>query len=247
MAGWDCGRALSAVAKRAVVLLSAAAALAAAASLATAALKQGGEPIVRGATKVTICHATSSDSNPYVLEQPDDDSIVTEHGHDSHPDDIIPPFFYVDGGETKHYEGKNWDAQGEAIWTNGCEVSPPAPKPLPVQPVLKCVDDNGPTFTAVFGYSNPNAAALNVSVGSGNSFSPGAEDRGQPSTFQPGTQESAVTVIESTGSTLVWSVTVGGVTSFSAGADASFPTHCSTEPPLPSPKPINIFVKSVHS
>ncbi|MFL5967182.1 MAG: hypothetical protein ACJ747_11575, partial [Gaiellaceae bacterium] len=229
-----------------MAILVAVGVLGAAASLATAALDQGGEPVVRGATKVTLCHATSSETNPYVQESVDDDSIVKENGHGSHPGDIIPPFFYVDGGETNHYPGMNWDAQGQAIWTNGCDVPPPTPV-LPVQPFVKCVDDHGSTFSAVFGYSNPNEAAVNVSVGSGNSFSPGAADRGQPSTFLPNTVESAVTVTESTGSTLVWSVTAGGVTSSSAGADVAFPTHCSTQPPLPSPKPIDIFVKCVAS
>jgi hypothetical protein len=164
---------LSVVTKRAVALLAAVVGLAAAAGLATAALKQSGEPIVRGANKITICHATASESNPYVLEQVDDDSIFKENGHGSHLDDIIPPFFYVEGGVTKHYDGMNWDARGQGIWTNGCEVPPPAPKPLPVQPVVKCVDDSGATFQAVFGYSNPNPGAVTITIESGNSFSPG--------------------------------------------------------------------------
>ena len=231
--------------KRAVAVAVAVCGLAAAAGLATAALNQGGEPVVRGATKVTICHATSSETNPYVQESVDDDSIVKENGHDSHPADIIPPFSYVDGGQTNHYPGKNWDTQGQAIWTNGCDVPPPTPL-QPVQPSVKCVDNHGSTFTAVFGYSNPNEGAVDVSVGSGNSFSPGPDDRGQPTTFLPGVGESAVTVTESTGSTLVWSVTVGGKTS-SASADASFPTHCSTEPQPPSAKAIEISVTCVDS
>ena len=70
---------------------------------------------------MTICHATSSEKNPYVQLQVDDDSIVRE-GHGEHPGDIIPPFDYVEDGVTKQYPGKNWDAAGQAIFANGCEV-----------------------------------------------------------------------------------------------------------------------------
>lgn len=75
---------------------------------------------------VTICHATASESNPYIVNHPAADGDVS--GHDSHeggvfPDDpwgdIIPPFDYGDG---QHYEGKNWTAAGQAIWENECEV-----------------------------------------------------------------------------------------------------------------------------
>src|SRR4051812_48130691 len=177
--------ALSAVTRR--VLPLAAAGLAACAGVGTAALTRGpGVPLVQGATKVTLCHATRSDKNPYVQISVDDDAIV-KGGHGDHPDDIIPPFDYVDErGVAQHYPGKNWDATGQAIWKNGCQ-RPTPPAPLPIQPVVKCVDDNGTSFQAVFGYSNPNVAAVTVAVGSGNSFSPGPADRGQPATFQPGT------------------------------------------------------------
>jgi uncharacterized repeat protein (TIGR01451 family) len=234
---------LSAVSKRWVALALVVAALAALAGVAAAALTQGpGIPLVRGATKVTICHATSSDSNPYNQIQVDDDSIVKK-GHGDHPDDIIPPFDYVDdSGHQQHYPGKNWDSTGQAIWGNGCNIpTPPTPQPHPVQPLVKCVDVHGATFQAVFGYANPNQQAVTVAVGSGNSFTPDPANRGQPTTFQPGTVESAVTVTGA--STVVWSVTVGGVTS-SASADASFPTRCTVTPP-PGPAAIEISVKCV--
>jgi uncharacterized repeat protein (TIGR01451 family) len=228
---------LSAVTRR--VLPLAAAGLAACAGIAAAALKQEpGLPVVQD-TKVTICHATESEKNAYVQLQVDDDSIVKENGHGSHPDDIIPPFDYVEGGETKHFPGLNWPG-GIQTWLNGCEVPPPTPQPLPVQPFVKCVDDNGGTFQAVFGYSNPNTTAVTVSLGSGNSFSPDPADRGQPTTFNPGTVESAVTVTGAEGAPLVWNGTVGGVTS-SASATASFPTSCSVTPP-PTLAPIEISV-----
>jgi uncharacterized repeat protein (TIGR01451 family) len=212
--------------------------------VAAAALHKRPALLVRD-EKVTICHATSSEHNPYVQEQVDHEAVVKPEGHAHHPEDIIPPFDYDDHGETKHFGGLNWDAAGIAIWAKGCEVQPPAPTPLPVQPIVKCVDADGGSFTAIFGYSSPNPTAVTVTVGAGNSFSPDPSDRGQPTTFQPGTVESAVTVTGTTGSTIVWSVTVGGKTS-SASATATFPTACSITPP-PGPSAIEISVKCVDS
>jgi uncharacterized repeat protein (TIGR01451 family) len=236
---------LSAVTRR--VLPLAAAGLVACVGVAAAALTQGrpGVPVLRDPqANVTLCHATSSEDNPYNQERVDADAVVKPNGHNDHPEDIIPPFDWVDhGGVTHHYPGKNWDAEGQAIWLNGCEILEPEPTPLPVQPFVKCVDANGSTFQAIFGYTNPNQQAVTVAVGSRNSFAPSPTDRGQPTTFQPGTVESAVTVTEDAGSTVIWSVAVGGVTS-SAAAIASFPTTCSTEPP-PGPTPIDISVSCI--
>ncbi len=66
-------------------------------------------------TKVTICHATASGSNPYVMIPVDDDSIV-EHNendpknHQFHQGgkDIIPVFDYFDeAGQSAHFAGQN--------------------------------------------------------------------------------------------------------------------------------------------
>jgi uncharacterized repeat protein (TIGR01451 family) len=201
----------------------------AATGLAAAALTQGpGIPLVSGAEKVAICHATFGEKIPYVQLSVDDDAIFHE-GHDSHPDDIIPPFDCVEGGATKHYPGKNWPGQ-KPTWENGCNPVAPGPTPLPIQPIVRCVDDNGATFQAVFGYANPNTVSATVPVGSANSFSPDPSNRNQPTTFLPGTVESAITVTGDSGSSVVWTVTYGGVSS-SATATASFPTTCSTGPP----------------
>lgn len=234
--------ALSGRPKRLLALALGAAALAAFAGLATAALTQGPEiPLVRAAEKVTICHATENAGNPYTQLETPVSQIFGANGHDTHPADIIPPFQYEEDGVTKEYPGKNWGAVGQAIWTNGCELKP---QPLPIQPVVKCVDDNGPgaTLQAVFGYSNPNKLAVTIAAGSGDNFIDPGGNRNQPSTFQPGTVESAVTVTGSGGSTITWRITYGGATS-TATANASFP-RCTPEPP-PGPKPIEIFVTCV--
>jgi uncharacterized repeat protein (TIGR01451 family) len=233
---------LFAVSKRTAVLALGVAALAVSAGLAAAALSQEpGIPLVRAAEKVTLCHANQSAGDPYVELSVPVKQIFEANGHDTHPQDIIPPFDYIaDNGNEQRYPGKNWDAEGQAIWTNGCDVPPPTPTPLPIQPNVKCVDDNGATFTAVFGYDNPNKQAVTIAAGSaGNSFDPGG-NVGQPSTFQPGTVESAVTVTGASGSTITWNISYGGGTS-SANASASFPTHCST----PAPTKIEIHVKCV--
>jgi uncharacterized repeat protein (TIGR01451 family) len=81
--------------------------------------------------KVNICHATNSQTNPYVQNQPAKSGDV--EGHDGHNGpvwypgiadhswgDIIPPFDYSGG----HYPGKNWTTSGQDIWNNGCIVPP---------------------------------------------------------------------------------------------------------------------------
>lgn len=64
---------------------------------------------------VAICHATGSRSNPYVQIAPSVNGVY--HGHLQHERDIIPPFEYR--GQTFSL---NWDAEGQAIWRNGCEA-----------------------------------------------------------------------------------------------------------------------------
>ena len=82
--------------------------------------------------KVTICHRTSSYTNPYVVITVDVASVQFQ-GHDGHdgpvfsPDipkhekwgDIIPAF---DFGPDHQYAGKNWDADGQDIWNSGCQA-----------------------------------------------------------------------------------------------------------------------------
>ncbi len=82
--------------------------------------------------KVTICHRTNSNKNPYNEITVSPFSIVKDNGHDTHegpvwnPDlkaqgtkwgDIIPEFEYSEGT----YPGKNMD-EGSAILENGCLV-----------------------------------------------------------------------------------------------------------------------------
>src|SRR3954470_920233 len=85
----------------------------------------GGQQKVTGADNVAICHANQG-SKGYTHNVVDPNSIVGggNSGHDSHPDDVIPPFDYLEDGVNKHYPGKN---MGEGIDPDSgkCDESTP--------------------------------------------------------------------------------------------------------------------------
>lgn len=93
--------------------------------------------------KHTICHATGSESNPYVRITPSVSGVY--NGHMGHQDgeDIVPPFTYK--GVTY---SQNWDAEGQAIFNAGCAVPPPpAPAPATTPTTAQQSDDCPPTTT----------------------------------------------------------------------------------------------------
>ncbi|MBM6547014.1 hypothetical protein JNO54_12815 [Janibacter sp. YIM B02568] len=121
------------------------------AGLTALVLTAGGLTLAAGvasadpATHVNICHATGTPDdagNGYVaiapseagtynghLQLTDDGELVVEEGHRA---DIIPPFSYTWRGETRHFDGQNWDAEGQDIWADGAcdgdgEVTPTTP------------------------------------------------------------------------------------------------------------------------
>jgi hypothetical protein len=72
----------------------------AAAATAMLAFSAGPAAAGTGAHKITICHATSSERNPYVEINVDTSSINNlpdGNGHGRHADDIIPAFTDQDG------------------------------------------------------------------------------------------------------------------------------------------------------
>ena len=74
----------------------------------------------------------------------------------------------------------------------------------PITPELTCVSDNGDgTYTAFFGYTNPNSYAVTVAEGNDNRFTPPPDSRGQPIVFEPGSQTAVLSVV-SDGNALVW-------------------------------------------
>ena len=87
--------------------------------------------------KVTICHRTNAIKNPYVQIEIDTSAADGSGGNGDHFNehtgpvfdpavhtansddwgDIIPP---IDGS----HSGLNWDDEGQAIYNNGCKLSP---------------------------------------------------------------------------------------------------------------------------
>jgi uncharacterized repeat protein (TIGR01451 family) len=125
--------------------------------------------------KVEICHEPPGSGRQDVSVS----SIFGGNGHDSHEDDIIPPFRYDEGT----YPGQNWDLEGQATWYYDCD-----PSDVPdVTPTLECVESRPDGLYAHFGYVNAESSAVEIEVGLVNSFVPSPENRGQPVTFEPGT------------------------------------------------------------
>lgn len=91
--------------------------------------------------KVTLCHATDSYSNPYVVVTVDVASVL-HHGHDGHDGpvfyatipkhqkwgDIIPSFDY---GPGERYGGKNNNGAAMTMLGQGCKPSKPTWPPPP--------------------------------------------------------------------------------------------------------------------
>lgn len=77
--------------------------------------------------QILICHATGNEGH-YSTPTPTKQQIFNDNGHNSgggvHPGDIIPPFAAGEhGGQSwGDFPGLNWDAEGQAIYNNGCVV-----------------------------------------------------------------------------------------------------------------------------
>ncbi len=82
--------------------------------------------------------------------------------------------------------------------------------PATVVPILECIQRNANgTYTARFGYDNSTGAVVTILVGSNNYFTPGSQNRGQTTIFQPGRVVNAfnVTFTKGKGSNLaVWNL-----------------------------------------
>jgi len=99
--------------------------------------------------KVTICHATASQSNPYTANTVDTSSVNETgnkflNGHGTHTGpvfepgvtskwgDIIPPF--TDEASGLSFPGMNWTSAGQQIWSQGCRyIVQPTPTPTETQ------------------------------------------------------------------------------------------------------------------
>lgn len=144
--------------------------------------------------KVTICHATNSDTNPYVVIDVDiASSGYVKAGHSDHTGpiwyagakdekvkwgDIIPAYDYAP--TTFHYPGLNWTDEGQAIWENDCQI--PTETGAPTQSAAVETDEpSGSPFQSV---------EAETDEPSGTPFQSVAGDTEEPS--EPETATSAV-------------------------------------------------------
>jgi hypothetical protein len=115
--------------------------------LAVAALAApSGTSLAADKTEITICHATGSQGNPYVVNSPAINSSGAfagelAGGHNSHTGplwfpgiqvtwgDIIPPYEYPPANFT--YAGLNWTTAGQAIYNNDCNIPQATATPTP--------------------------------------------------------------------------------------------------------------------
>ena len=101
----------------------------------------------------------------------------------------------------------------------------------PIHPGVDCVTQSATTYDATFSYRNDNATAQTVAVGSDNYFTPPPIERGQTTTFQPGTVHNAFTVKAIPNATkLTWTVSLNGRAE-SASVSSSSSHACTTSAP----------------
>ncbi|QQS22055.1 hypothetical protein IPM09_00695 [Candidatus Saccharibacteria bacterium] len=128
----------------------------------------GTDPI----TSVQVCHATTSDANPYNANTISVSSADPTAGHGDHTGpvwdptlkklhitwgDIIPPFYYAYNGQTFYFAGMNWDKDAQIFWQYGCDISkiPTAPSTVAVT-AQPCVRFSGATDTVTVHIENTN-------------------------------------------------------------------------------------------
>lgn len=84
--------------------------------------------------KVALCHATGSQSNPFVLIEVDAAGAFDGH-YTEHEGDVIPPFVYDDPNDDPDLGAVsyalNWDLEGQALFANDCELADESPTPTP--------------------------------------------------------------------------------------------------------------------
>jgi hypothetical protein len=117
---------------------------------------------------------------------------------------------------------------------NPTPPDPPGPKPPEPPRALgifpACVLNSGATYAAVFGYVNLNVGDVVIPIGPRNHVRPGADDQGQPETFQPGFVAAAFAVRGIPARQSVsWTVKFGGETR-QATASARLSRKCPTAP-----------------
>jgi LPXTG-motif cell wall-anchored protein len=197
--------------------------------------------------KITLCHRTDSYTNPYVVITVDVASVRFE-GHDGHDGpvffpaipkhvkwgDIIPPF---DFGGRSHYAGKNWTAEGIAVFNNRCALpgsAPPTTTTVPtgttVSPTTK--PSPGTTIAPPSSTSSPAPSTTLPSASTSSTVS-------SSSTTVPGATSTVPSSVTTAGGRVTTTVTSGEVTTTSPPIGIStfqVPTTTSTSPGGPLPR-----------
>jgi hypothetical protein len=126
-----------------------------------------------------------------------DDTPESENPQDNDADESDE----TDQGEQQNPDDAESDNGNEGTQTDTISVD------QKISPVVECVADKGDgSYLAYFGYYNRNDIAVDISVGSDNKMTGGGlsgTDQGQPTTFEPGRQYAAFSVMFN-GSNLVW-------------------------------------------
>ena len=123
------------------------------------------------------------------------------------------------------------------------------PAQYPLGTSLKCMDRTAffadGTFSATFGYYNPNPVTVTVEPGPANNVSPGGPYHGQPTIFLAGTVPPAFTIADiPEGRSVTWTLANAPPASSSTTARADFATKCAPNP-QPTPPDLSIFVTCV--
>jgi uncharacterized repeat protein (TIGR01451 family) len=128
------------------------------------------------------------------------------------------------------HAGATRSATAAAAFPEKCAAAPPPTQPVGI---FACVTDHGNTYDVVFGYENDNPVDVVVPIGLANRVVPEPQNRGQPTVFSPGRNESAFTVRGVPDTTLVsWWVAHQGTRV--VAVSASYPVKCSgPQRPMP--------------
>ena len=75
-------------------------------------------------------------------------------------------------------------------------------------PILECVfhDTGTGQYNSLWGYNNSSGSTETIAIGSGNKFSPNPQNRGQPTSFLPGTNHNVFVVTWNGSGSLTWTL-----------------------------------------
>jgi hypothetical protein len=93
-------------------------------------------------------------------------------------------------------------------------------------PILECVfhDTGTGQYNSLWGYTNSSGSTEKISIGSGNKFSPNPQNRGQPTSFLPGTNHNVFVVTWNGSGSLTWTLNGHDVSATTSS------TKCSSNP-----------------